>query len=267
MINYSGSEEVTVGNTARALKFMKVGRAAMELSQGRGISQNELAEYLGISPATLVNWFSCSTRLTQVEAALRILERLPISLRNELLAKVLRVFPTIESPAFAHLPTVVSRLRSLLEQRAGLAVIRGSDSLRTLLFTALGHSICEASPRHNSVQGIDIHTPDWFVPVPGISYVTRPVKGSQRHDLNSIRPRQMHAGVLMLNGVVSLMPEWQGRAFSLLNTQHVIIADEVDWKKELQKMGAKSNAPIHILDIDETDSGRISITIRSVDQL
>jgi DNA-binding transcriptional regulator YiaG len=85
MINDFDSKKVTVGDTDRALKFVKAGRAAMELSGCREMSQNELAEYLGISPATLVNWFSCSTRLTQVEAALRILERLPTSLRNELL--------------------------------------------------------------------------------------------------------------------------------------------------------------------------------------
>jgi hypothetical protein len=175
------------------------------------------------------------------------------------------VFPTIESAAFAHLPTVISRLRSLLEQSAGLTVIRGSDSLRTLLFTALGHSILQASPRHNSVQGIDIHTPDWFVPIPGISYVTRPVKGSQRHELNSMWPRQLHAGVLMLNGVVSLMPEWQGRAFSLVKTQHVIIADEIDWEeKELKTLGQKADAPIQFLDIGEGDSPRITIEIRSI---
>lgn len=238
----------------------------MELSGCREMSQNEFADCLGISPATLVNWFSCSTRLTQVEAALRMLERLPGSLRNELLAKVLRVFPTIESAEFAHMPTVVTRLRSLIKQSTGLTVIRGSDSLRTFVFSSMAHSIIQSGARHGSVQGIDVHAPDWFVPVPGITYVRHSFKPNRAHELASLWPRH-HVGVLMLNGVCLLVREWHRRALSLINNQHVIIADEIDWEeKELKTLGETADAPIQILDIGERDSPRISIEIRSIHQ-
>lgn len=259
-------ETVPFGDADRVVKLLKCGWSAIEVCECRDISQDELSAILGISAATLINWTTHSTKLTQIEALLRILERVPASIREQLFGKVLRCFPSIESSQFANMPAVVSRLRSLVKQRTGLTIIQGDESSRTFAFTALGHSILQAKPGPCDVRGIDVHAPDWFVPVPGIAYLPAHASRTRlRDEINSAWPRADCGGRFMLNGILSLVPERQRQLLTLMQTHHVIIADELDWQTPgLFKECREMNVPIHIVEVAAANSRRISIDVRSV---
>jgi transcriptional regulator with XRE-family HTH domain len=180
MIKHTIARHSQIGKPERAVKLLKAAWTALELNELRSISQAALCRQLHVSQGTVINWLTGETELHQVEALLRILERLPEPTRHELLNRFLRCYPAMEADRLGHDPTSVSRLRKLLEERNGLTLITGgSDGSRTFLVTALGHAFQQLLSREGMIAGIDIHLPDWFVLVLGVSYLGFPC-GSRR---------------------------------------------------------------------------------------
>lgn len=268
-MNVNSSRKAQITDLAsRSAKLLEAGWAALELQERRQITQNRLCAYLGISPGTFINWTSRGTNLNQIDAILRLLERLPDSSRSALLSGFLRSFPIIESPEIAHEPTAASRLRALLSGRKGLTFIQGggTDAARVFLFAALGHSLLQTSSHVAAIKGIDVHLPDWFVPVPGLAYLGSSANRAKLlGDIKKMWPKPNHTPWLMLNGVWSLVPGRHEEILSWCNQHHVVIADETSYEPAvLKKLCTGIQAPINILDLGDSDHRRIRVDFRAL---
>jgi hypothetical protein len=88
----------------------------------------------------------------------------------------------VTHPKLAHDPLAVNSLFRILDQASGLTFVSAfSDEHRTFILTSLGNSASWNDAR-NRVSGLDVHTPDYFSPVPGVYYFPQP------------QPRYAHGG-------------------------------------------------------------------------
>lgn len=262
MIKHTIARHSQIGKPERAVKLLKAAWKALELNELRSISQMALCRQLHVSQGTVINWLTGETELHQVEALLRILERLPEPTRHELLNRFLRCYPAMEADRLGHDPASVSRLRKLLEERNGLTLITGgSDGSRTFLVTALGHAFQQLLSREGMIAGIDIHLPDWFVPVLGVSYLGFPC-GSRRVREEALRlwPRPNHGAVLVFNGVWSLLPERQKQILGWCENHHVLVADDIPLDPaQVRTTFGKVTAPARIVELCESGEQRIDL--------
>lgn len=247
----------------RASLLLKAAWHAMEYQEFRDITQDEISRVLGVSPGTFVNWTTRTAVLNQLEAALRLLERLPESARSDLLNRVLRKHPALNSPELAHEETQVSRLRMLTQERSGLTFIQGgSDSTRTFIFSAIGHSVHQNEPNRGVVSGLDVHRPDWFVPVMGIAYLTRwSDTASLKQAVDLAWPKQKPLPWLLLNGVWSLLSAERHRQLvAWAHNHHIVVADDLVYPEE--NFGPGSRGPeisVRLLKVSAIEHGRIRV--------
>lgn len=99
-------------------------KRALELHHHRTISFAEFGRYSGESGSTVFDRLQ-RKRHPQIEALLATLERLPAGVRNDLVEKALRCYPTIEHPWISHDPSQVSLLSRILA-RPGVRGCRGA---------------------------------------------------------------------------------------------------------------------------------------------
>ena len=129
-----------------------------------------MASYAGQATSSIFDKLH-RTEQPQVEAILAWIERVPEATRNKLLNSACRCYPTLDSSRLNHDPAQVSRLKTLLRHAGELTVVQGgSEGLRTFVVTPLGHARGMLEPERRQVCGIDIHEPDWFVPVDGVTH-------------------------------------------------------------------------------------------------
>lgn len=260
-------EGAPAGTSDRAAKLLEAAWSAMEANELREVSQSELCRHLGIVPGTLINWTTKATELHQIEAMMRLLERLPDGTRRGLLERFLRLHPTIESSRFAQEPGTVSRLRTLVRQSDGLTFIMGgTDDARTFVITALGHSFQRLYNREGAISGIDVHATDWFVPVFGVAYMAFAAERSKLLDkIMGAWPRPDHAAALLLNGVWSLLPEKQKEILGWSAHHHVFVADELNCTpRQRRTIFRELKAPVRFLNVTETDQECIHLDFQTL---
>lgn len=250
----------------RATKFLTAAWSAIEANELRKIPQNELCRYLGIVPSTFINWTCSDAHLHQIETLLRLLERLPTPARMAMIERFLRAHPTIESEQLAHAPATISKLRLILAKQCGLTLILGGTEFsRSFVFTALGHSRKREAPDKAALRGIDVHVPDWFTPIEGLTYLpasttTTTLRDQAAQAWDSIG----HSSWLMLDGVWTLLPDRQKEILIRSLDSHVVIADAAHSDAcTLRRIKGSKDVPIHILDVTESSEGRIHIAVRS----
>jgi hypothetical protein len=256
------SAPVPAGKLNRASRLLRAAWNSIETQELRRVTQDEISRYLDIAPGTLINWTNRDAQLSQLESVLRLLERLPGPSRYELMDRFLRKYPTIESPELAQEPTQVSRLRLLLREGTGLSLIQGSESARTFLFTALGHSVCQMEGSGDAVSGFDAHYHDWFVPVEGVTYLTRwATSTSLRAEVDKVWPKAAPRRWLMFNGVWHLLPrERRQELFAWAVNHHVVLADaSVCQPPQLAKLIRGLNIPVRLLQVSEPGRGVIQV--------
>ena len=127
-------------------------RLRINLAEGHDLELDRVGALLGVSRSTLSNW--CGHY-----------ENPAVQLVFGLLERRCRVHPTLEHPALAHEPAVIEHLRFLLQATSGLTMIAGrSESARSFVIGALGHSFPRQDPRHRPVAGISCMPCGKFVP-------------------------------------------------------------------------------------------------------
>lgn len=212
---------------ARIRKLLRSLKAALSESLGAPLSFPSWARISGRPSATLFSWCEAG-EVYQLQALLASLERLPEQRRHQLVDEACRLYPTLRHRNLAHDPLAVSSLDKLLRQASGLTVIEGdSDHRRTFLLTALGHSYPapEGSP---GTAGLDIHEPNSFVPVLGVTYFPNPLHAAELlRQINQAWPAVLSANahLVLLNGVWTRAPKLQPDILELAHGRHVILAD------------------------------------------
>ena len=199
----------------------------------------------------------------QLEAALRLLERLPEGERTRFLNRYLREAPALDSARFAHDRLAAVQLRALLSHGTGLTWIQSrSEDLRSYVFCALAHEASRAGNASRELVGVDLLSAEAYVPVHGLLY-PRPGQPGQsvqqqiRQLLKTARAWQL----LWLNGVWCRFPELQNEILSAAAHSNVIVADQVAlnlWDAKVP--AAARNLSIRRILVSES-SGRIAIGV------
>jgi len=204
-------------------------RQRINLAEGHDLEMDRLGALLGIPRSTLSNWCGHYENLA-VQLVFSMLERLPKQEQDVFLKRRCRIHPTLEHPALAHEPTVIEHLRFLLQATSGLTVIDGrSESARSFVLGALGHSFPRQDPRHRPVAGISCMPCGKFVAIEGVKYF--------RAGLSQARMRQLidelwplicsaNTSMVLLDGVWSLAPGRHAAILTLARSRHVVLADQ-----------------------------------------
>lgn len=233
---------------------------ALETREGRRFTNRELSEYLNISDSALSDWITGKTDLNQVEAVLKLCERLQQPKSTELFNQHLRVFPTLASPELAHDPAIIDSLRSLLARPKGLTVIVGGNATqRTFLLTAVGHSYLDERGTPRSLAGWDAHAASWFVPLPGLLYLA-----GARCAPQALRVNGLPQCLLLSNGLWSRFSQHRVHLSRCALTQHVIVADVLD----VQRLRAEIMEVETTLDVIVItgDDHRLHLTLQTFQQ-
>lgn len=194
---------------------------------GRSPTYLELEEWTGVAEGTLRDWFANIGR-PKAEFLLQLLERVPHDARNRLVNSVCRVWPTLEDPRFAFDQTVRSRLNTIIGQSGALVLIDGgTDEGRTLLSIALANAYLTQTERPRRVRGVDVHEPDWFVPVAGVAYLHNQFHtGALDEAVTQLWPSFSTGKCLvLLNEIWSRLPAFRAKIVELARKHPVVVAD------------------------------------------
>jgi hypothetical protein len=221
-------------------------KTELESSEGSHRSYAALAEIIGTSKASAHNWCH-GHELAAVRALFLMLERLPTTQRMKVLDRYCRVCPRLEHPWLAHDLAVTAHLGDLARQVTGLTLIEGdSPHDRTFVITAIGRAFVERDTKHRPVSGFDIHRPNWFVPLEGVSYsknLSRPADIQARFNKLLGEILSTSAPVLLFNLLhLHERGELVQRLEMHCRSRHVIIANPEPIRTELQE-----DYPVHRL--------------------
>jgi hypothetical protein len=197
--------------------------------RGRVATFAEIGSWTGVPENTVRGWFANQGNPT-AEFLLRLLERSPESLQSGIMDEFCRVWPSLEHPRLSGDRTIVSRLTTLLSQPRGFTYVQGgNDEMRTFLITALGHSFLALTQPPQRVMGLDVHAPDWFVPVPGVVYLENAFERDELGRAFQLVWSQLRNGatpLVIFNGLWSVLPELQEKIRVLADRCHLMVADE-----------------------------------------
>ena len=249
----------------RARTLMRSVKNQMESFAGRVIEYDELAYYSGQSTSAVFDKLQRTTQ-PQIEAFLGWVERLPEANRNQSISQVCRCFPTLQNRRLSFDPTQVSHLTKLIQQPCGLTLIEAANAgLRTFMVTALAHSRCSQASDPLAACGIDVHLPDWFVPVQYVNYLGNEL---DRAKLRVIVPhlwsalKHIEGRMIVLNGI---WPAARGFEEDIVNRSehcHVVIAD--DASHNLCRLAKRAKSPFHQIFGSEEKDGRIRVVINKL---
>jgi hypothetical protein len=180
-----------------------------------------------------------------------LLEQLVPQERHQVLDGLCRDLPLLDHPKLRHNPITVGSLKNLVVKEVGLTLITGGTAeQRTFLLTAFGHTFCRVDQRHRNPAGLDVHEPNWFVPISTLLYFRNPSRPAQT--LEAIRAlwptiRFGQEPMIMLNGIWSGAPELHQDIVALAGRKHVVVADqEILLAREL---GRSATQPLHRLKV------------------
>jgi len=203
-------------------------RAALQGRAGLAPSYMEMEEWTGVAEGTLKDWFNNKGRPT-AEFLLQLLDRTPDEVRHHTLAATYQAWPTRANPRLKCDQTVLSQLKTILCQSNGLSFIQGgSAEARTFLLTALAHSFLAMTERPRRVAGFDVHEADWFVLVPGLTYlhnVFHPalLRQALRQGWKQVGSNKVQ--LICLNGIWTVLPEMQKEILAMAARFPVVVAD------------------------------------------
>jgi len=200
---------------------------SMQERSGRTPTYRDIEEWTGVAEGTLKGWFGNAGQ-PKAEFLLQLLERVPQDARHRLLNAACRLWPTLEHPRFDLDQTTLSRLKTIVRQTRGLVLIDGgADESRTLLAAALANTFLVETERPRRVRGVDLHEPDWFVPVAGVAYLHNQFHADALGEAVTRLWSSIAVGrsLVLLNGVWSLLPAFRSRIVHLAQEHLVIVAD------------------------------------------
>lgn len=239
----------------------------LQAHEHRRLEQKTLAAYTGLTETTLSNWIVGATDLSQIEALLRLLERLPQAARASLVNNFLRIYPSFASSQLAHDPVAVDGLRAILKQTRGLTFIQGpEDGLRTFVLMAIGHEASRAHAGVRPVPGLDLHAESSLVPVPGLIYLGGWANPADlRARMRPHWPPDPLSKLVLLNRIWSSVPEIQTAILTMAQAQHVVVADDSDFTpRTLRSRIGSSGLPAQLLSVSRLPGDRITVNLDSV---
>ena len=250
----------------RATLMFRILRSSLESVIGRPLCLEELSEITGEPKSTLSDWLGGSGQ-PSVEAVISLIERLPLALRHQVLdlVPVSRCHPVLEHPRISHDQIALSSLKSLLRKPSGVTLVQGErEELVTFVVTAIGHSFWNLNGARETVTGIDVHFPDWFVEVPGVLYL----ENLQRLEAIALELEAIWdaitdgSGLIVLNGVWPQIPQLLDQIRGLGKERHVVIGCTCKLPKERVEIPG----PAHLITAspDRQLSDRISVEIQPV---
>ncbi len=183
-----------------------------------GRSESTTSFWLGVYPhRQLVAYFCLLEQLTPAE-------------RHRVVDESCRDLPLLDHPRLRHNPITVSALKNLLSQPSGLTLITGGTAhQRTFLLTAFGHSFRRADRLHRGPVGIDLHRPDWFVPVESLTYIsTTKHPPDLVHTVGAVWStiRSSVSPLVLLNDVWATAPRLHNEILAMAMRKHVVSADQ-----------------------------------------
>jgi hypothetical protein len=195
-----------------------------ECTHGGQLTQRRFAELIGIAKSTINDWYY-SPLVDPIRGFLCGLERLSESERAGLLRGLCRDCFRLPDGRLAHDAQSLGALLALVNRSRGLTFISSqSDTARTWLITAMGNS----AGGEVRACGIDVHSPDTFVPVSGVLYRVKcgPL-GEMRMVIREVWPvvAKSDAQLLLFNGIWVAMPELRPLIAELARDRNVIVAD------------------------------------------
>jgi len=251
--------------TKRITALFNTLKASLSSAEGRPLSYEDLAVFSSRPSTTIADWFAGGAT-HQLSALLCMLERLPPEARHRLLDECCRIHPTLIHPWLAHDFHLVDALSELAEKQSGITVIEGQpEHFRTFVATALGNATIRARSQQGVVVGLDIHPPNEFVPLPGVTYLDQPICSTTSLTMIHRAWRAIEntsAQCVILNGVMNLVTELFPEIFILSAGRHVIVADEMTAVKGCSWQSAKQ--PIHWVTVSPArqNPGWIQVRVR-----
>ena len=160
-------------STASIVQELMCSLNAAECRPGQNLAQFRCGSLCGLGRNRTNDWLH-TEHAVQVRKYFCVLGNLSEIQQIRLLRTVCRDCPRVTHAKLAHDPLAVTLLFRILDQASGLTFVSGfSDEHRTFILTSLGNSATWNDARKR-VNGLDVHTPDHFSPVPGIYYFAHP---------------------------------------------------------------------------------------------
>lgn len=250
------------GLTRANLLFRRLHLAAQE-ARGSSLTYEELFELTGEPKSTLSRWLNGEGQPSS-EALLRLLELIPDQLHREIMDRppFRRMFPRLEHPWLAHDPAAISHMRTILSRPSGLTVIRGDqESWVTFTITAMGHASAILEPGR-CIVGLDIHAPDWFVPVPGVMYLENqlnPERVRKELDLFWSKVASSRGSLVIMNGTLPLGSVSNPATRALVSHSQLVLAERVQPKSPPELVPAPAN--IVTVSSSRTNPERLALRI------
>ena len=221
-----------------ALRHLKKVVDMAECGPGQKLPQKAFGELMGVPPSSINDWFETGLP-PQIQALVCGLERLPETDWLLFLREFCRECPRLEHPTLGRDAEAIRSIKELLARAASLMLISGSlPGDRTLFWHVLGNSSRRFGPMRR-ISGLDVTGPTKFSPVPGVFYLRRALELDQRHQVASeMWPvlKQAACEVMVLNGVISALPEILPELVKISKERLVILAD--DFSSGLPKCNA-----------------------------
>jgi len=241
-------------------------RAAVDGISGHVLTYEEWFDAIGVARSTFCDWVKGDGEPSP-EALLRMFELLPRALQHQILDEptFLRCRPVVDHPRLSHDPSMVSRLKTVIAKTEGVTWARAErEDLVTFMATAFGHSCRILSPTRREVLGLDSHAPDWFVPVPKVTYFDN-VQHIQKLQIEfeKVWPsiRNSKGALIILNGGWSQLPNFAENIRAVALHSHVVVGDKLGPRPE-----QTGNIPAHILTLsaERLAPERIQVGIQAV---
>lgn len=234
-------------------------RLAKEL--GLKMTLEQLSGIMGVPLSTVHYWLEACPH-TQVIALMSLMERLSSREQNAFIEEHTRIFPTLSHPKLLWRPATQTYLFNILAQQRGLTTITGgTESSRSFVLTALGHSYRFVESKQRTPVGIDAHRPMDYVPVEGVKYID--ASKGREHVRNCVQKIWLsvvtsRASLVLLNGIWSSMPEMRLEICRLSRHKHVVITGH-DLKKAVPLSGIRRKGHVLTLAPPEYGSDRLQI--------
>lgn len=243
--------------------FERIG-SAVSACRGYPIQNKDFAKLIGRSKSTTSHWFGVSPQ-PHLVSCFCLLEQLPPPERHRAIDALCRELPLLEHPRLVHDPVTTASLRNLLTLDTGLTlIVGGTDEQRTFLLTALGHAYCRIDRCHRTAAGIDLHEPDWFVPLEAVLYLKGPANAPQTGELvRRTWPEILRTDkpLVLLNGIWSALPDLHNEILDLATRRHVIVADH---QVSIQRPNKEPWQPVNVLSVSMARANSEWIAVRTV---
>jgi hypothetical protein len=197
---------------SEVIRLLKRSLDTADRKESQKYDQREFAQLIGAPKSTVHDWYY-GTLPKPILYFICALERLPDAQKLAVLRNLCRERFTLDHPCLSHDRQMVTLLKGLLSQAAGLTILTGLETPRNFLFTALGNTACQIV-HLRFIAGLDFRSPTAFVPVPGVRYCP------QRSGLSALTAvlenhwssmEKSPAKIVLLNSVWSLMPSWRNQ--------------------------------------------------------